>query len=88
MSVWASVGPDISTLIYVHSGHGPSNRDARGPSIDLAYVPAEIRKGVWVRLSVGPLEEPHDGYLTVVLDRRAVTQLRDTLTDILEGPRA
>ena len=45
--------------------------------VELAVVPKDIRKGVWVRLSLGDYD--------AVMDRRAVTQLRDTLTDILDG---
>lgn len=83
MSVWVSVGPDISTKVYEHSGHRPSLVDPQGPYIDLAYVPDHISKGVWVRLSVAD----GDGLSSMVLNRRAVTQLRDVLNDILDGPR-
>lgn len=84
MSIWCSVGDDaITTKGYVHSGHRPSQHDDAGPTIDLAYVPRHISKGVWVRLVV----DDDGDRVRMVLGRRAVTELRDTLTAILQGDR-
>jgi hypothetical protein len=79
VSVWVSVGPDIPTLTYENGGHRPSRDDEDGPRLTLAYVPSHISKGVWVRVA--------GSYPPMVLGRRAATQLRDTLTAILDGER-
>lgn len=78
MSKWVSTGPTIRTQVYLGSGHQPSNRDPFDRWVDLAYVPAHLSTGTWARLGVGT-------DLRLVLGKRAVRELRDTLTYILEG---
>ena len=77
MSVWVSVGPKIRAETYLDSGHRPSNRDGFDRWLDLAYVPPHLTTGTWVRLGVGT-------DIRLVLGKRAVRELRDTLTTILD----
>jgi hypothetical protein len=78
MSVWASVGPTIRTEVYKGSGHMPLKRDGFDRWLDLAHIPPHLSKGTWVRLGVGT-------DIRLVLGKRAVRELRDALTEILDA---
>jgi hypothetical protein len=88
---WCNCGQPDAPLVYKGSHILPADTDPRGGGVDVAMIPGHVR--YW-RDHPDAIEEPGgppEPYLrlgvngeTVVLTRRNVAQLYDTLTEWLE----
>ena len=95
MSIWASSAVIEDALDFEHSGVKPTSQDARDSMLGLAYIPRHVfnRRMPYVRVSMTAkcygcsmqAGEDRGCHTTLVLTRKQAKEIRDSLTEWLDG---